>query len=280
MPTLKSINYLKSNIQNICNMYQDGYSSNEISEILQISSSSIKKILKLNKIIIRDSGKSHKIYNCDDSIFKTLDSNEKAYWIGFLQADATINKGRLVLALSSKDKLHLEKFKSFIKSNSPIHEYKQIMGKKSIVKNKEKEYFYVYLGVSSKEMIQDLSKYDIVPNKTFKTNFGINIPDEFMGSYMAGLLDGDGFVTICNNKITLGFLGNSNTAIDYQKYLLNKLPNLSNNKIILHANMKNKSIRFSGKQVLDIGKFLYSNTKDYLPRKRDKILNFFQKNIF
>lgn len=280
MPTTESINNLKNKENIICQMYNDGYSSNKISNLLHISTSSVKKVLNKYDVQIRDASTSHKIYNCNESTFEICDSHEKAYWIGFLQADAAIINKRLVLALSIKDKNHLEKFRSFMNSDHKILQYEQLMGETSVVKNKDKKYFYVYLGISSKKIIENLSKFSIIPNKSFTTKFGINIPNEFIGSYMAGLLDADGFVTVSNNKITIGFLGNENMTNNFQKTLLDNIKKLPNNQIINHPNSRNKSIRFSGKKVLDIGKFLYGKTPVYLERKRNKILSFFQQNSF
>lgn len=280
MPTLESIKNIKLKEPTICKMYLDGYSSNEISAILQISTSSTKKILKKNNVVIRDASTSHKIYTCEESTFEKIDSHEKAYWVGFLQSDASITSGRLVLALSEKDKNHLEKFKLFLNSNHKIHCYKQIMGKNSVVKNKDKDYFYVYLGISSSKIIKDLEKYSITKNKTFTVQFGLNVPQKYINSYMAGLLDADGFVTVSNNKITLGFCGNECTATEFQDVLMKHIHNLPNNKIITHKNNQNRSTRFSGAKVFDIGSFLYKDTPIFLNRKKDKILNFFQKNSF
>lgn len=280
MPTLQSINNIKSKEILICRMYSDGYSSNKISNILQISTSSAKKILKKNNIKIRNSSTSHKIYTCDESIFEKINSHEKAYWIGFLQADASITSGRLVLVLSSKDISHIENFKTFIKSNHKIHLYKQLIGKNSIIKNRNKDYFYNYLGISSSKIIKDLKKYSIVPRKTFTTKFGINIPKKYINSYMAGLLDADGFITVSKNGITLGFLGNEDLAKEFQNNLIKNIPNISNNKLIKHINNKNYIVRYSGLQVFNIGKFLYKDTKFFLERKKNKILDFFKKSSF
>src|SRR5271166_7037406 len=59
------------------------------------------------------------------SIFETIDSEEKAYWLGFLLADGSIqvrkNVQKIVkLALAIEDKEHLEKFKKFVNSKLAI----------------------------------------------------------------------------------------------------------------------------------------------------------------
>jgi DNA-binding NarL/FixJ family response regulator len=46
MPTLESINNLKSKESEICDLYINGESSNKIAQKLKLSKSSVKKILK------------------------------------------------------------------------------------------------------------------------------------------------------------------------------------------------------------------------------------------
>lgn len=281
MPNLAKIQYLKSKEKEICQLYTDGYSTNKIANILNISKSSSKKVLKKYKVKIRDSRTSHLRYTCDECTFETIDSHEKAYWVGFLQADAAIVQNRLVLCLSTKDIDHTTLFKNFMKSDHKILTYKQLQGKSSIIKNKNKDYFYNYFGICSNKLVNDLKKYDIYPNKTKTTTFGKNIPEQYIGSYMAGLVDADGFITITKNKnsIIIGFLGNNFTGPEFNNILQTKIENISNNKLI-YKNKINVVVRYAGKQVFEIGKFLYENTKDFLPRKKNKILDFFKKDSF
>ena len=54
-------------------------------------------------------------YNFSESIFQTIDSPEKAYWLGFLYADGYNSyKGIVSLCLNEEDVDHLEKFKKIL----------------------------------------------------------------------------------------------------------------------------------------------------------------------
>lgn len=55
-------------------------------------------------------------------VFDTIDTNEKAYWLGFIIADGYLNdnKNMLRIKLSDKDKRHLEKFIKFLDGNSSM----------------------------------------------------------------------------------------------------------------------------------------------------------------
>jgi len=272
MPSLESINNLKSKEKEICELYASGESSNKIAAKLQLSKSSVKKTLKNHGVIIRDASFSHQIYGVNENIFENIDSHEKAYWVGFLTADGTITGGRLKLALAVKDIKHLYAFKKFMGSTHPILTYKQLQGKTSAVKNKEKDYYYAIIGFSNKKLIQDLSKYSITKRKSFTVKFGQNIPHKYMCSYMAGLVDGDGFITVSNDNIHFGFVSHEKFAQDFQNYLM-KVCDLQENKLADHENVK--SVRYGGKQVKRILEFLYSDTPVFLERKKSK-LDFFQ----
>lgn len=221
---------------------------------------------------MRDASTSHQIYSVDETIFENIDSHEKAYWIGFLTADGTVTGGRVKLALSTKDIDHLQAFKKFMKATHPILSYKQLQGKTSVVQNKTKDYYYAIIGFSSKKLIHDLLRYSITTNKSFTVKFGQNIPDKYMNSYMAGLVDGDGFITVSKGKIHFGFLSHKRFAKEFQQYL-SKTCDLRQNKLSKHENVW--VVRYSGQQVQKILEFLYSNTPIFLNRKKSK-LDFFK----
>lgn len=269
MPSLESINNLKAKEEEICNLYTGGKSSNKIAEKLCISKSSVKKVLRKHNIVIRDASTSHQIYSCDESIFEVIDSHEKAYWVGFLTADGTISGGRVSLAVANKDIKHLEAFKKFLNATHKIHTYKQLGGKNSIIKS-NKDYYYSIISISSKKMIADLAKFSVKARKSFTVKFGQSIPKQYLCSYMAGLVDGDGFITISNDKIHFGFVSHEKFAKDFRKQLM-RACNLSENKLANHGNVK--VVRYSGQQVEKILNFLYCETPIFLERKNK--LHFF-----
>ena len=49
-------------------------------------------------------------------IFETIDTEEKAYWLGFLYADGSVGSkdNRIELGLAEKDLKQIEKFRDFI----------------------------------------------------------------------------------------------------------------------------------------------------------------------
>lgn len=139
--------------------------------------------------------------------FKYIDSEEKAYWLGFLYADGciTTDKKYIILELSSEDLEHIKRFKDDIQAHQKIRIYKR--------NNIE----YARLCIGCKEMVLDLIKVGCIPHKTFNIVFpeANIIPKNLIRHFIRGVFDGDGCISITNrkkkNKIyniyTLSFLG-------------------------------------------------------------------------
>ena len=55
-------------------------------------------------------------YSVCDHIFDNIDTEEKAYWLGFLYADGYVSEfnSTIELSLEEKDLQHLERFRSFL----------------------------------------------------------------------------------------------------------------------------------------------------------------------
>ena len=117
------------NIDDIINDYKNGLSLRKIQAKYHVNRNNISKILKENNIQIRTQVITSKKYFADETFFDVINTEEKAYWLGFIYADGYITTKRnngnqsLGITLSKSDKEHLEKFKRSIKSNHPINTY-------------------------------------------------------------------------------------------------------------------------------------------------------------
>ena len=71
----------------------------------------LSNYFKSKGIKINPNGKQ----NINSNIFNTIDTEEKAYWLGFLYADGNVlDNNTISLELSTVDKEHLIKFNSFL----------------------------------------------------------------------------------------------------------------------------------------------------------------------
>jgi uncharacterized protein YerC len=134
------------------------------------------------------------------SVFKAIDTPDKAYWLGFINADGSIlgvNPGtlRLQVCLARKDREHLVKLRSFLGTEREIWDYeaKTIGG---VVRP------YSRLICQERPVVVDLARLGILPNKTGKET-PWDGPVGLMPHYWRGLVDGDGSVPGKSYSVTL-----------------------------------------------------------------------------
>lgn len=110
--------------EQIKQMYLNGSTKMEI-----IKKFNLGNYTKLNYIlnelgILKENTNKNKI-KLNDDVFDKIDSEEKAYLLGFLSADGYIlNDGRTIgIALKREDKYILEKFKEILEYEGEIKDY-------------------------------------------------------------------------------------------------------------------------------------------------------------
>ena len=143
-------------------LYSQGKSLRAIAEELNINRKSLSKKLKKDGIIIRDPNKnnipkSKRIHSVNESVFEIIDTEEKAYWLGFLYADGYVGDNRLELALQAKDLEHLVKFKEFMESEHVL-EFKKNANAYRI-------------GIGSKKICSDLTNLGCYKAKSLTLQF-------------------------------------------------------------------------------------------------------------
>jgi len=207
-----------------------------------------------------------KKYECNDNFFEKINTEEKAYWLGFILADGCVTNNRLAINLSKKDHNHLIKFKQDIKSNGKII----MLNKKSegiIAKHgKKKFYEQCYLGIYSPKISSDLFKLGITENKTFTCNLP-KIDNEMQSHLLRGLFDGDGWISFrsADGQPEIGVMGNK-SILNSVKQIFNRNCSVNNLKIRPIKNMFR--LRYSGKnKCSSIAKYLYQNANIFLDRK-------------
>lgn len=148
----------------------------------------IKKILTDFNVPMRTRAQSHYKDNRDENLFKEIDSEEKAYWLGFLAADGCVNGNYIILSLQKQDGEHLEKFKKFLGAES----VKIRTTFKYDTKGNLKEYRSFSIGC--KQMAEDLKKHGIIENKSLILK-PPQIDPSFYYDWIRGFFDGDGGIS-------------------------------------------------------------------------------------
>ena len=239
-----------------------------IGETYRLSENGIAYWFKKYGLKSKDASISHKKYKLNESYFETIDTEEKAYWLGFLYADGNVfvnNDGYkqavVTLGLKNTDREHVNKFREAIQSNAVI---------------RDSDHGMAILRVTSKKMTDDLIKLGCVPNKTFKITFPSEkqVPKHLQRHFIRGVFDGDGCISLVkeNNKnayhIDFQILGTENLVNNIGKILLNEQVVSKELKITKIKSIY--KIRLTGVcNALKVMDYLYNGSTIYLQRKLD-----------
>lgn len=121
------------------------------------------------------------------SFFHTIDTEEKAYWLGFIVADGNVYRDCLAVKLGGVDRAHLEKLKTALRSAATI----------DLCKNKARPHLdYYRFRISSREIAADLARFGVVPAKGPNTYAPLDLLDSSLHRHFwRGAVDGDGWIT-------------------------------------------------------------------------------------
>lgn len=200
-------------------------------------------------------------------VFETIDTEDKAYWLGFLLADGCIRISKsgqhtIKLALAIKDIEHLEKFKLFVNSKNKIYKYKVGNGK-NLVKSEVCEFV-----VTSKKMVEDLTKFGIGPNKSLTVKLPYLDNEELERHMIRGIWDGDGSVirkiNYSYSLVDVQICGNKNIVESINNILWERL-GIEKSKITPTSSIF--LFRKTNKKAAVVCNYLYKNCSIYLNRK-------------
>lgn len=261
----------------------------EIREIFSIRDYKVlNRWFKESKITKRGNGR---IYSFNKNFFDTIDTEYKAYWLGFVWCDGYICKRtrnqhityEFKLDVSSQDKDHLYKFLNDIEGNYKIREYKcNGFNKESTVSR---------LYISNKYFASVLYEdYGFVPNRFDVKKLISKIPYEQIRHFIRGVIDAEGsiidyYVQGINQKYY-----KNNLSISTYEELLNyiqeyfMLEGIIKKKVKLNKRHSDrdtycKSMQFCGTNLVpSILDYLYEDANVYLERKYEKYISIKTKN--
>lgn len=257
-------------------MWKQGNSIESISKELKMYKGDISLYIKQKGEHVLNPAQKN-TYN--ENVFKKIDNEESAYWLGFITADGCIverkKNGRvksmtLEIGLALKDIKHLEKFCKFIGISKS-----EIRFKKSYLKATDKYYDVCRVGVYNTEICRDLIELGVTPRKSGTAEFCPFIPKELLVHYLRGCVDGDGYFRKQKKTYSLEILASRsfiNTVVELfeiNSYRVSKKTE-NTNTFTLSINSK------ESKELLEK---MYINSNIYLDRKYDKAIAVLNRNI-
>lgn len=261
---MKKIIFTKEEIANILDLYKNQNKSQKfIGEQYNVSRTVIKRILRENLEQEQFRKKTYKYYANYDT-FKNIDSEEKAYWLGFIAADGCVyqraENASLIINIHERDAEHLEKFKKFMNTNANVIHHVQNKGFSNNTP-------MVKIVLNNTTMIQDIIDKGVCPRKSL-TLKPPKIDKKYFLSYILGYFDGDGSISELKNKeFSISLVGTKETL-----EWINSLLSISN---FLEKRSKNDKncyyIRCGGcDKPYSIMKRLYDSSPVNLTRKYEK----------
>lgn len=191
------------------------------------------------------------------NFFEDIDSEKKAYWLGFIAADGWVTynptkyKYSFGVTLQERDSELILSFMKDINCNNKIYT--------KTIKNRK----YIGFTITNKKMVEDLVSLGIVQNKS-KNLKTPKIKNELIHHFYRGLLDGDGHY---KNKVRNGIqiCGSFDILNDFKNFVENKFK-LRKRKLIKHNSIYYYSL--TGKSCKKVIDFLYLDASISLSRKK------------
>lgn len=237
-------------------------SQKEIAEIYNWTQSGIHRILKRNNVKLKNSrlNMSHLALNIN--YFKEIDSQDKAYWLGYICADGNIAKNNNKITLFSKDLEVIENFKKAIGAEHAISK------RDSLDKRTNKIYTGYSIQIGNELFVANLINLGVTSNKTDVLNFP-NIEEKYYSYFIAGLFDGDGSVGFRNHGKLRVSLISTKEVLDFICRLLITMGINELSRAKVSINKKNVWKMYLYKDTNQFLNYIYGdkNFKYYLMRK-------------
>lgn len=196
--TTRAYSYNGTTRDKVLALYAEGKSSNDMAKLGIVSSAVCLKILKRAGVTARDPATAWRQKSVDESFFEVIDTEEKAYWLGFITADGCVYNNRVIIGLASRDRAHLEKFTASLHSDYAVGDYKTTV--------KGKAFDHSSIHINSRKMFNDLKALGVYERKSLTAKPCAFVPESLAHHYWRGIFDGDGFVYAPASKLrTDGF---------------------------------------------------------------------------
>lgn len=256
----------------LCRLYETGnYTFTSLAKKYGVTLQAIKGLLNRRGYKSKSQSELQKKYFIDERFFDEIDTEEKAYFLGFLYADGyNDEKGIIHLTLQEKDVEILKKLKKIIKSDKPLRYIKKNIGQNAYS-----------LNIENKHISNKLKELGCTKGKSLTLQFPEWLDEKLYNHFIRGYFDGDGSIgkyqNIKYNNYNYVFTleGNKDFLEMVQNILIKKF-NFNKTKFYQkHKGRKSSvSLRYCGREQLNIiMEWLYKDANIYMERKYNEWKN-------
>lgn len=272
--------FTEEEIKTMIDLYNEGETYAYIAGIVKTKAAKVSKILndlgygrrKLNTLKNCEYLSASRKNSVDETYFESIDTINKAYWLGFIFADGCVMKkhdskgnekgGVLEIALKQDDEYHLINFLKDIKSDERIERRTITLG--------DKKHESCRVKINSVKIVNDLISLGCVPNKSLILEPPKKVPEELVSHFVRGYFDGDGCVGIYpsyNSKI-YSILG-THEMLEY----IMSVSGVTGGSIRSFEHKQCFELRFNSKDDIEMfHNYIYNNASIFLERKYIKSL--------
>lgn len=247
--------------------YLGGSALKHIADDYGVDSSIVKKLLISCDISLRTISEVNITRSFNDCYFSTIDTHQKAYWLGFIYADGCVqnrnNSKVFSITLAAIDTYHTENLKLDLESNH------------ALINDRGNKRF----AITSTKFCEDLFSLGVWPRKSLYLNFPTEdqVSKEFQNSFVLGFFDGDGSIAIATKqkKWHISIIGTLDIVENINRIFVEN--DITPTKLILEKRkadgklwmlMKCGSVVYTGRNTYDIRPNL-ENIYKYLYGDRD-----------
>jgi dUTP pyrophosphatase len=190
-------------------------------------------------------------YDYDRSFFSDVDTEEKAYFLGWVASDGSIEEGQVTITIEDKDVRVLEGLRDSFCPKIPI---------------KRKNNHQVSLRICSQEITSDICRWlGVVPGKKSTSVQFPPLVDEALGwAFVRGLFDGGGTVNSVYGKKRSPRCSISSSSPLMRTALFDFCD--------IPGSVGKNQVEWSGNNALDFLARIYDGAELYLSRKRTRYL--------
>jgi DNA-binding transcriptional regulator WhiA len=215
---------------------------------------------KLSKYIV---AQGHNLLTFNPNVFNKINTEEKAYWLGFLFADGSIDENRnaLELSLQVSDKEHLEKFYKFLDCEREV----------------KTDSYRCRTSLTHKDLIKDLVNLGCTGRKSLSIKFP-TLPKKLRKHFIRGYFDGDGSITkSLKTDVIYTSLSIASGSGEFLKEIIS-IFNEETESNCKQTGHKSKSanihlVCLKNNLCKSFLNWLYENANIYMQRKYDRYLN-------
>ncbi len=257
MPAKKELN-----LEELKKDYTEGKSLNSLASKYGCTRRTLSNQLKKAGVTVMSNNYRYQ-YNTE--LFKQINNEASAYWLGFLYADGYLQtRPRIELCLAELDLAHLVKFKNLVCNKLPIEKRKITL--------KAKKFTAYRVTVFSKEIYIDLLNLGLHTRKSLTLTFPTTdqVPKALIKHFIRGYIDGDGSISVRNNgrSVHLSIAGTFEMLSAMQEYFSNEIPGYIKTKLYKTSGNNTYIFQKGGStNLLEVFEYLYKDATVFLERK-------------